>query len=345
MLDPRALREAIMDETSESGFSGVVLVEQDGRPVVSEARGYANRSDLIPNGMDTRFGIASGGKGFTAVAVYQLIEQGVLSLETAVGDMLDIPLGHVDPKVTVAQLLTHTSGIPDYFDEDVDDDYGSIWDQKPVYLMLSPKDFLPLFSHEKMNFEPGAQFRYSNSGFIMLGMILESVTGRPFAEHVTESVLRKAGMANSGYFRCDRLPSKCAVGYIDEPGAGWRSNVYSLPIIGGGDGGTFVTAEDMLRFWTALFQNRLLSPKGTADLLSPHAKVGDNLSYGYGVWIGMRGEPGASSKIRRFSLMGEDPGVNFSSAVYPEAGIRTAILANAGRVGHRIARKISELVG
>jgi len=101
----------------------------------------------------------------------------------------------------------------------------------------------------------------------------------------------------------------------------------------------------MLRFWAALFGNRLLSPKGTSDLLAPHVRVGENLSYGHGVWIGTRGEQGAPSKIRRFSLMGEDPGVNFSSAVYPEAGIRTAILTNAGKAGHRIARKISELVG
>jgi len=189
MLDPSALREAILDEVSESRFSGVVVVEHNGAPIISEARGYANRSDLIPNVMETRFGVASGGKGFTAVAIYQLIEQGLLSLGTTVGDVLDVPLGHVDPKVTVAQLLTHTSGIPDYFDEDVDDDYGTIWDQKPVYLMLSPKDFLPLFSGKEMCFEPGAEFKYCNSGLTARRSValLGTPTSRMGAGHPTST--------------------------------------------------------------------------------------------------------------------------------------------------------------
>ncbi|MEX0974476.1 MAG: serine hydrolase domain-containing protein [Bacillota bacterium] len=173
------MREAVDQEMAKTRFSGVVLVEHDGAPVIREARGHANRSDLIPNEMGTRFGIASGGKISTAVSIYQLIEQGILRLGATIGEILDIPLGRIDPAVTVAQLLTHTSGIPDYFDEENMDDYSSIWDEKPVYTLRSPKDFLPLFSAKEMCFHPGDRFKYSNSGFVVLGMVLESVTGRP----------------------------------------------------------------------------------------------------------------------------------------------------------------------
>lgn len=111
MSDLALLQEAVAQETAKTRFSGVVLVEHDGTPVIREARGYANRSDLVPNGMDTRFGIASGCKIFTAAAVCQLIEQGALSLDQTIGDLLDAPLGRIDPAITIRQLLTHTSGI------------------------------------------------------------------------------------------------------------------------------------------------------------------------------------------------------------------------------------------
>lgn len=105
-----------------------------------------------------------------------------------------------------------------------------------------------------------------------------------------------------------------------------------------------MTAEDMLRFWTAIFDHRLLSAEGTADLLTPHVKVNEEVSYGYGVWIGTR-EAGGTSGVRRFSVVGEDPGVSFSSAVYPKAGIRTVVLANVDAAAHRVARRIDEMIG
>lgn len=345
-----------------------MLVEHEGAAVVREAHGYANRSDLLPNETGTRFGIASGCKIFTSVCVYQLIEQGFLNLESAIGDVLDASLGRIDPAVTVGQLLTHTSGVPDYFDEEETDDYASIWVNQPVYTLRSPWDFLPLFRDKEMCFHPGDRFKYSNSGYIVLGMVVESVTGRPFHEFVTENVLQKSNMADSGYFRLDNLPPKIALGYTDEAGGTWKSNIYSIPFIGGADGGAFVTAEDMLKFWTALFDHRLLSAGATLDLLAPHAKVNDKTSYGYGVWLGVNAGAraaadvgagtgdgpntgaeaiamGGRAPIRKFSVVGGDPGVSFSSAVYPQAGLRTVVLANQDDAAHLIARRIDSLIG
>src|SRR5690606_18248653 len=141
-------------------------------------------------------------------------------------------------------LLTHTSGIPDYFDEQVMDDFEDLWRRQPMYLMQTASDFIPLFKEQPMMFQPGERFHYNNAGFIALGLIVEQLTGSEFTDVVQERIFGPANMLNSGYFRLDRLPGQTAFGYIEEEGA-WRTNHYAIPIRGGADGGAYVTAGDM----------------------------------------------------------------------------------------------------
>ena len=187
--------------------------------------------------------------------------------------------------------MTHTAGVPDYFDEDVIEDYEELWVERPMYRMRRLEDFLPLFQDYHMQFGVGERFHYNNSGYILLGLVVEQVTSEPFADYVAENVLAQAGMTHSGYFELDSLPPKTAQGYIDLPDGRWKTNIYSVPAKGGADGGVYVTVKDMAAAWDALMHHRLLLPASTERLLTPHvAAEDDGWYYGYGVWIHKRND-------------------------------------------------------
>lgn len=222
--------------------------------------------------------------------------------------------------------MTHSSGIPDYFDESIMDNFEDLWKQTPMYLLKSLKDFLPLFQNRDMMYAPGSKFHYNNAGFIILGLIIEEQTGLTFTEYIEKNIFNPIGMNHSGYFSLDRLPRQTALGYIkDEISQTWRTNAYSIPIKGGSDGGAFITASDMLKFWEALFNYEIISQEYTKILLTPHIQVNNNQSYGYGIWIETR-----ENKIFKYHVMGYDPGVSFRSAVYPDLGITLVIPSNKG---------------
>lgn len=322
----------IMDRMEEVGFSGVAYLQK--KETWTAARGFANRADERPNAVDTRFGIASGSKLFTAVAVCQLVERGELALDDKLSELL--PKTFPNFEVTVHQLLTHTSGIPDYFDEQVMDDFEDLWKQHPMYLMQAASDFIPLFKDQPPMFEPGERFHYNNAGFIALGLIIERVTGKEFADVVEERIFAPAKMQNSGYFRLDRLPGQTALGYIEEDGV-WRTNQYAVPIRGGADGGAYVTADDMANFWRSLMDGTLLTKEMVDKMLQIHAS-GEDGAYGYGIWIQQR-----KDDILKYHVMGYDPGVSFHSAFYPADGSMLTVLSNKGTGAHEITGIIEEL--
>jgi len=239
-------------------FSGTVLVKYDNKILTEFSNGYANRSDQLKNNINSRFGIASGCKLFTSIAICQLVEEGKLTFKTKLEDCLNFSFPYFNKDITVHQLLTHTAGIPDYFDEDVMDDFEELWVKNPMYLIRKLEDFLPLFQNQPMKHKVGERFHYNNAGFILLGLIVEQVSKLPFTDYVEENVFKKAGMVSSGYFELDSLPQNTALGYIDLPNGNWKTNIYSLPVKGGSDGGAFVTVNDMVKLWDALINNQLL---------------------------------------------------------------------------------------
>jgi CubicO group peptidase (beta-lactamase class C family) len=335
-LDPAAIDSVIADIPA---FSGVALVVERGSVLYQRALGYANRSDQLPNTLTTRFGIASGTKTFTAVAIGQLVARGLLSLDQPLATCAGVPLPWLHPGVTLHHLLTHTSGAPDYFDEAIMDDYAALWHDVPMYRIRRSADFLPLMQDRPMQFEPGARFHYNNGGFVLLGQVIEHVTGMSLPEYMAEHLFRAADMRDSGYFATDQLPARTAYGYVDDPqGSGWRTNFFAIPIIGGGDGGAYVTAPDVIAFWRALLNHTLLPAPLTQAMLTPHTAAEEGMSYGYGLWMVQLpdGTP-------RYSMMGGDPGVSFRVVCYPDRDLQIVAIGNVSSGAGRIADAIAAL--
>ncbi|MEC0172965.1 serine hydrolase domain-containing protein [Paenibacillus graminis] len=332
------LHTTIQSEAEAAGFSGTVLVKSGTQAAASGAYGYADKANTRPNRPDTRYGNASGSKLFTAIAVCQLVEQGRLALDSKVMDILEqseFPQFSTD--ITVHHLLTHSSGIPDYFDEETMDDFASLWATRPMYQLRELKDFLPMFQKLPMKFTPGTRFHYNNAGYILLGLLVEKLGGMAFTDVVEQYVFKASGMADSGYFTLDALPANTGHGYIVKEDGTWTTNIYSIPVKGGADGGAFITAPDMLLLWEGLLQHKLLGPELTALLLTPHIHEDKEEYYGYGVWITKRG-----GGVYKYHVMGYDPGVSFHSAYYPTSGIATAVLCNHSRGAYRMMRAIED---
>jgi CubicO group peptidase (beta-lactamase class C family) len=335
----------LTERTRQDRFSGVVLVSCGGKPFFHRAYGDANRADRVPNALETRFGLASVTKMFTAVAVAQLAERGAISFQAPVREYRgDLP-GEMAEQVTIHHLLTHTSGICDYFDEVALDSasYAQVWASVPMYRMRSPGDLLPLFRDKPAQFEPGSRFSYCNAGYILLGLIIEAVAGASYVDYVTEHVFQRAGMVGSGFFELDCVHPRVAVGYIPpqegEGDVGWKTNCYSIPVKGAPDGGSFSTAADLDAFFTALMRHDLLGEPASTGLLSARAAENDIRSYGYGVWIVRQ-----KGRLVRFGHGGEDPGASARAYHWPEQGRTAVVLANMSDAAGEVFTRIEELL-
>ena len=303
---------------AEQGFSGSVLVTRGEQVLLEFCGGLADRASGTPIHPGTRFELASLSKPFTAAAVLSCVRDGLLSVDDRVVDVLPAERRPrtLDPAVTVHHLLTHTSGIGDYAEEDEGTahyvaDYGSLWEDRPMYRMERPDDFLPLYTDLEPIFDPGAEFHYSNGGYVLLGAVLEQAAGGAFADVVAERVFAPAGMTATAYLRSDESNPDVAVGYPPQQGDGpSRSNIFRVPVIGGGDGGGHSTTADIDRFLRTLVAGSLLGPETTAQMLHRHVSDGDGDWMGYGLFLGEGwlghggGDPGVETGSRY--LIGSD---------------------------------------
>jgi CubicO group peptidase (beta-lactamase class C family) len=311
----------------ERDLSGGVLMTRAGEVVFEGSYGYADRATRAPVTPDTRFGLASVTKMFTAVAIVDLVSSGAVRFETPVVDVLppERRPSTLLREVSVHHLLTHTSGIADYCEEDEDspaylEDYGSLWERRPSYSIETPADLLPLFADLPPYRPPGREWQYNNAAYILLGLVIEELTGRPYAEVVQEHVFDRAGMTASGFLRLDEAHPDVAVGYLprqtaDDP---WRSNIYSVPVIGTADGGAFSTTHDLDRFMRALADGTLLGDR-TEEVLSPQVDAGDGFHHGYGPLFYPDG---------RYGHGGGDPGVSAIVNRWPDDDVTIVALCN-----------------
>lgn len=318
-----------MDDVLNKDFRGIVHIVQDGKVIYNRQNGFADLSNEIPNTLDTKFASASAGKVFVACGILQLIERGILKFESTLGEIIDIDWHAIDPDVTVNQLLTHVSGVPDYFDESVMDEYEELWMDYPNYKIRHNSDLLPLFIEKPMMYPKGEKFQYNNSGYVLLAMIIEKVTGIAFDQYLKENIFDVCGMTSTGYYELDRLPAKCANNYIYcEDTGDYRTNIFSVDVKGTGAGGAFITVTDIVNFWKGLWEHRLLSEKMVSEMLCRQSGDGQDAEegyYGYGVWIIPR-EKG--SDIPYFQ--GCDPGVSFISEYNPDKNIISVLVSNYG---------------
>jgi len=336
--------EEIARRAEATGFSGVVSLSPVGAGVSLDlAFGFADRANRIPNNVETRFAMASGCKIFTAVAVGLLIDEGKLTFDAVLADCVRTRGFHFGDQVTIRQLLNHTSGVPDYFSEEDEEGGGfaDLWHDRPCYLMRSVNDFLPLFESGAMKAKPGSGFLYCNSGFILLGLVVEQLTGRDFRDFVAERIFRPCGITRSGYFAMDALPENTALGYIVKASGEWHTNIFSVPAVGGADGGAFTTAGDMRRFWTALLAGRILSRKTLDTFLAPAVPVterGGTWHYGCGLWL--RQERGHWIAL----VEGSDPGASMESEARPDDGLIATILSNTADGAWALRRALTDMI-
>lgn len=310
------------EDKIKKDFSGVISITSNGKTVLKSAYGYSDIANQIPNQVDTKFPIASGSKIFVAVGILQLIENGKISFETCIGDVLDFDLKEINSKITIRQLLNHTSGIPDYFDEKIMNDYEELWADYPNYKIRNSSDLLPLFINKPMINIPGTKFKYNNAGYIVLGLIIEKVAGQKFDEYLKNNIFTPCKMESTGYYELDKLPEKCANAYIFDKSGNFRTNIYSVDVKGTGAGGAFVTVDDMRKFWNTLLNDKLISKEFVDKMLFPQARDEKSI-YGYGVWLCEKKE-----NSYFYYVEGSDPGVSFLSFIDMDIGLVTTLISN-----------------
>jgi CubicO group peptidase (beta-lactamase class C family) len=310
------LDRAVAAET----FSGAVLVARNGVPVFKKAYGMANQERRIANRTDTKFNLGSMNKMFTSVAIAQLAERGKLSFEDTIAKHLpDYPNKEVAAKVTIHHLLTHTSGLGNYMSAE--------WVEKRAEIK-TVADLLPYFAQAPLKFAPGAGWQYSNAAFVVLGLIIEKLSGQSYYDYVRSHVFKPAGMTDTDSYESAREVANMAVGYTrmgadgrGRPSNPLRPNISWLPYRGSPAGGGYSTLDDMLRFDRALRTHKLLSAKFTE--LITQGKVDapfDKYAYGFG-------DHRVNGK-RYVGHNGGAPGIAAQFQSYTDTGYTLVVLAN-----------------
>jgi len=332
-MNTNLLNEYLQSRTDAGEFSGVVRITQGRNELYAGAFGYASRPWKIPNHLDMRFDTASITKLFTAVSILQLIDQGKLTLDTSAVNLLGLTDTQISEEVTVYHLLTHTSGIGDDVEEENGELYEDLWKTRPNYMVTETRDFLPQFIHKPPNFPPGQGCRYCNCSFILLGLMIEQISGLSYRDYVRQHVFAPAGMVHSEFLQLDRVHENVAEGadpICDENGriTGWKKNIYSFPPIGSPDAGALVTAVDLDRFLRAVQAGKLLSPELTGDFLTPKVHYRDRNTwtqqYGYVFWFYVNND----GKIVCYQKEGINAGVSGVMRCFPEPDINVVILSN-----------------
>jgi CubicO group peptidase (beta-lactamase class C family) len=249
---------AVDKAAAEDKFSGVVLVAKDGTPLLSRAWGMADPAKGIANRPDTKFNLGSINKIFTHVAIGQLAAAGKLSLNDTIRKHLpDLPVPSAD-KITIEQLLQHRSGLGDIFGPKFMESHASL---------RKLSDYVPLFAGAPLQFEPGADQKYSNAGFIVLGLIVEKVSGQSYDGYIRGQITKPSGMTDTASYAVDENVSNRAIGLTkrgpDGPLPVRQSNINTLPARGSSAGGGYSTAADLLRFSQALLSDKLLPKRWT----------------------------------------------------------------------------------
>ncbi len=313
-------------------FSGCVLVAQEATPLFTAAHGWADHTRRLPNGLDTRFNIGSLTKMFTAVAIAQLAEQGRLAFADTIGRYLPAWPAPTAGQVTIHQLLTHTSGLGDYLD---DPQYRAT--QATLHTVA---DLLPLIAGRLPAFPPGSQWAYSNSGFVVLGAIIEAVTRQSYYDYVREQIYAPAGMRDSDSYAHDEAIPNRARGYTQG-----QDNSAWLAGRGSPAGGGYATVGDLLQFSLALRSHRLLGAPMTEILLAgkvatplPAAPGQERPQYAYGF-----GDQRVNG-VRIVGHNGGGPGISAWFDLYPERGTTFVVLANCDAAARPVTHQARQML-
>jgi D-alanyl-D-alanine carboxypeptidase len=315
-----------LNEDAKKGlFAGAVLVAHEGKPIFTGAYGMADRANAEPNKLTTRFRMGSMNKMFTATAIMQLVQAGKIKVDDPLGKFLtDYPNKDVASKVTIHHLLTHTGGTGDIF--------GPEFESHRLQLRTL-NDYIKLYGARGLAFEPGTKWDYSNYGFILLGAIVEKVSGQSYYDYVRDHIFTPAGMTRTGSEPEDAAVPDRAIGYMGM-GESSKPNTETLPYRGTSAGGGYTTVEDLLRFATAVTEHKLLNEHYTALMTTAKPETGDS-HYAYGF------EDDTVGGVRSFGHGGGAPGMNGNLRIFPQTGYVLVALANMDRGAQRASNWIA----
>jgi len=330
------LDELIDSLVARDEFSGTILIAREGKPIYTRAAGEACKWYNIPNKLDTKFCLGSMNKMFTSVAIAQLAEQGKLTYDDKVGQHLpDYPNQDVKDKVTIHQLLTHTAGMGMYWKE--------MFASAEWPCLESVQEIADLTSQRSPLYEPGERFEYSNCGPIVLGLIIEKISGLTYDDYIRKYVTGPAGMINTDCYDIKNAVTNVAIGYTkwnfrDEQLDDWIVNLYTNPTKGGPAGGGYSTVEDLLRFDIALRDNKLLSQKYFDIITTGKIDRDETRRYAYLF------EDKRIGNERILGHGGGAPGVNAILAMYMNSGYTVAIMSNYDGGIRLLSKKMEELL-
>jgi D-alanyl-D-alanine carboxypeptidase len=337
------LRCKLDQETAEDRFSGAVLIARKGQPIFAQGYGLADRERGIANTLQTRFRVGSINKMFTGVAVLQLAKAGKLRLADSLGNYLtDYPNHELASTVTIEQLLVHTGGTGDIFGPEFD-----------VHRLNLPtlQDFVTLLGRRELRFVPGTRWEYSNYGYILLGVVIEEVSGQTYYDYVRDYIYLPAEMWSTGSEPEDQFVPDRSVGYTFaagltlQPSTGSlpfrRPNTASLPVRGSSAGGGYSTVQDLLSFANALQANRLLNAPYTELLMAGRVETDHGTHYGYGF------ETRTVNRLRSVGHSGGAIGMNGMFEMFLDIGYVSVVLANldppaAGRISRLIRERLGD---
>jgi D-alanyl-D-alanine carboxypeptidase len=315
-----ALRTQVEQDAAADRFAGAVLLAKSGKVLFSEAYGLADREKKVANKIDTRFRIGSMNKMFTATSVLQLVQAGKIKLTDPMGKYItDYPNQEVATKVTIHQLLTHTGGTGDIF--------GPEFEAHRLELRTH-NDYVALFGKRAPLFEPGSRWVYSNYGMVLLGVVIERVSGQSYYDYVAEHIYKPAGMTLSGSEpESEAVPGR-SIGYMRAQGGGaWTPNTATLPYRGIAAGGGYSTVGDLMKFADALMGHKLLNAEYTDLLIKGKVDSGGGRMYAYGFEDG-RNEAGRKDGSGAVGHSGGAPGMSGDLRIYPQSGYVVAALSN-----------------
>lgn len=299
----------LSDAVAAEEFSGTVLIAKKNSPVFQKAYGLASREYNVANRIDTRFNLGSINKIFTQVAIGQLAEQGKLTFDDKLAKHLpDFPNREAAEKITIRQLLDMSSGIGDFF--------GPDFEATPKDKLRTIGDFMALFAKKPLLFEPGTKTQYSNGGYVVLGAIVEKISGRDYYQYVRENIFKPADMRDTDWYEADLTTPNLASGYTSERTAGRaestrRNNIYSRPARGSSAGGGYSTAPDLLKFATALQEGKLRVPD--------FRRAGNS---------GARTTGSTGTAFGGLGIAGGAPGINAVLEVGGEQGYTVVVMSN-----------------
>jgi D-alanyl-D-alanine carboxypeptidase len=297
---------AAMDKlVADDQFSGAVLLAKDGKPIFEKAYGLASKSYAVANRTDTKFNVGSIDKIFTKIAIGQLIQQGRIASadDKLIRYLPDYPNKDAAERITLRQILTMQSGIGDFF--------GPKFEKSAKDQFRTISDYLPLFASEPLQFEPGTQRRYSNGGYIVLGAVIEKITGQSYYDYVRQNIFHPLGMENTDFYEVDAVVANRASGYTKRGAVetvDWRENVYLQPARGSSAGGGYSTLGDLLNFANAVSERKIPNPAFEKE--PPIAP----------------GQPFAN--MRGIGIAGGSPGVNGVMEAGMPGGYTIIVLAN-----------------